>query len=92
MHWREFFESLVSRGMHGLKLIVSDAHSGLNAARTSVFPSVPWQCCQFHLQQNAQSYVPKKSMKEQVASDIRDVFNAPNEEEAKRFLDKLVLK
>jgi len=56
VHWRAFFESLVARGMHGLKLIISDAHSGLKAARTAVFPTCPWQRCQFHLQQNAQAY------------------------------------
>ena len=54
-----------------MKLFVSDAHEGLKAARKSVFPSVPWQRCQFHLQQNAQSYVPKQAMKTQVADDIR---------------------
>ena len=92
VHWRQFLESLVSRGMHGLKLVISDAHSGLKAARKAVFPSVPWQRCQFHLQQNAQAYVPKKSMKETVASNIRDVFNAPSLDDAKTHLAKLIKK
>ena len=52
----------------------------------AVFPSVPWQRCQFHLQQNAQAYVPKKSMKQEVAESIRSVFNAPNRAEADRLL------
>ena len=52
VHWRSFFESLVARGLHGLEMITSDAHLGLKAARKAVFPSVPWQRCQFHLQQN----------------------------------------
>src|SRR5579872_2901451 len=43
IHWRQFLESLASRGLHGIKLIISDAHSGLKAARKAVFPSVPWQ-------------------------------------------------
>jgi transposase-like protein len=33
--------------------MISDAHSGIKAARKAVMPSVPWQRCQFHLQQNA---------------------------------------
>ena len=37
-HWRKFLESLIVRGLHGLKLIVSDNHVGLKAARKSVFP------------------------------------------------------
>lgn len=92
VHWREFFQSLVSRGLNGLELIISDCHSGLGAARKSVFPSVKWQRCQFHLQQNAQGYVPKKSMKESVAADIRAVFDAPNANEAKRLLQMTVEK
>jgi len=86
VHWRTFFESLVKRGMHGLELIISDAHSGLKAAKRAVFPSVPWQRCHFHLQQNAQSYVPKQSMKKEVANDIKAVLTAPNLGEAKRLL------
>ncbi|MBA2649543.1 MAG: transposase, partial [Legionella sp.] len=37
VHWRNFFESLVKRGLHGLELLISDAHSGLNAARKAIF-------------------------------------------------------
>lgn len=92
VHWRNFFTSLVKRGLHGIKLIVSDAHSGLNAARKAVFPGVPWQRCQFHLQQNAQAYVPKKSMKQDVINDIRAILTAPNNEEALRLLSMAVKK
>jgi transposase-like protein len=76
----------VQRGLHGLELIISDAHSGLKAAKQAVFPSVPWQRCQFHLQQNAQSYVPKQTMKKEVANDIRAVLTAPNLDQAQRLL------
>ncbi len=77
-HWRGFLSSLQSRGLHGLTFIVSDAHPGLGAARSAVFPSVPWQRCQFHLQQNAQAYVPRLDMRARVASDIRGIFNCPD--------------
>lgn len=92
VHWREFLESLVARGLHGLEYIVSDAHTGLKAARKAVFPGVLWQRCQFHLQQNAQAYVPKKSMKKDVAEDIRAIFNAKNLNEAKRLLQLTIKK
>ncbi len=91
-HWRSFLESLVVRGLHGLTCITSDAHSGLKAAIRAVFPSVPWQRCQFHLQQNAQAYVPKQSMKKQVAEDIRNIFNACNRIEADRLLQLTIAK
>src|SRR5690606_36013598 len=29
VHWRTFFQSLLQRGLHGVELIVSDAHAGL---------------------------------------------------------------
>jgi transposase-like protein len=90
VHWREFLRHLQQRGLHGVKLFISDAHEGLKAARTAVFPSVPWQRCQFHLQQNAQAYVPRQTMKKEVAHCIRSIFTAPSEEEAKRLLDQLL--
>ncbi len=86
VHWREFLQSLVERGLHGIEMITSDAHEGLKAARKSVFPGVPWQRCQFHLQQNAVAYIPKKDMRSEVAADIRGIFNAPNLNEAERLL------
>lgn len=92
VHWRKFLESLVSRGLNGVTMITSDAHSGLKAALRAVFPSVPWQRCQFHLQQNAQSYVPKQSMKKEVAEDIRTIFNTPNRIEAERQLKIMMSK
>jgi putative transposase len=85
-HWRDFLKGLVARGLTGLQYIVSDAHQGLSAARQAVFGSVPWQRCQFHLQQNAQSYVPKKEMKSQVARDLRAIFNAPDRAAAEALI------
>lgn len=82
VHWREFFRHLQSRGLRGLRLIVSDDHCGMKSARMAAFPSVPWQRCQFHLAQNAQSYAPKKSMKSEIAEVIREIFNSPNLEMA----------
>jgi putative transposase len=92
VHWREFMQSLVDRGLHGIELITSDAHEGLKAARKSVFPSIPWQRCQFHLQQNAVAYVPKVDMRSEVAADLRAVFNAPDQAEADRLLKLAVEK
>lgn len=86
VHWREFLQSLVDRGLHGIEMITSDDHAGLKAARKAVLPAVPWQRCQFHLQQNASAYVPKQSMKAGVAEDLRSVFNAPDRAEAERLL------
>jgi len=92
VHWRAFLEGLVARGLHGVILIVSDDHVGLQAARKTVFSGVPWQRCQFHLQQNAQAYVPRMGMRREVAEDIRTIFNAPDRETAEAYLGKAVKK
>lgn len=90
VHWRQFLSELKDRGLHGVLLFISDAHEGLKASRNAVFPTVPWKRCQFHLQQNAQKYVPKQQMKSVIAGRIRAIFNAPDEMEAKRLLDLFI--
>lgn len=86
VHGRAFLAGLVSRGLHGVRLITADDHAGLEAARTAVFPSVPFQRCQFHLQQNAAQYVPRVEQRAEVAREVRAIFNAPSGEEAARLL------
>jgi putative transposase len=90
IHWRNFLESLVKRGLRGVKLIISDDHAGLGAARKAVFGGLPWQRCQFHLQQNAQTYVPRKDLQKEVAEDIRTIFNAPDRATAENYLTRAV--
>jgi hypothetical protein len=48
-HWRSFLQSLVDRGMRGIKLVVSDDHAGLKAARQAVLAGVSWQRGQFSI-------------------------------------------
>jgi transposase-like protein len=88
IHWRTFLESLVTRGLRGVQLITSDDHAGLKSARLAVFGGLPWQRCQFHLQQNASAYVPRRAMLPEVAADIRAIFNAPDRSSAEIFLQK----
>ena len=90
VHWRTFMESLQTRGLHGVEMIVSDDHAGLHAARVARFAGVPWQRCQFHLQQNASAYVPRREMKAEVARAIRSVFEAPDRHAADRRLVEVI--
>jgi putative transposase len=92
VHWREFLRSLQERGLHGVKLIVCDDHTGLKAARQARFAGIPWQRCQFHLQQNAGHYVPRVEMRSEVAADLRAVFDAPDRIEADRRLEMAIRK
>ncbi len=73
--------------MHGVKLVISDDHEGLGAARRAVLGSVPWQRCQFHLQQ-----IPRQAMRAETAADIRAIFNAPDRRAAGEFLQAAIRK
>jgi transposase-like protein len=90
VHWRTFLQSLTQRGLCGVHHITSDDHCGLKAARTAVFPSVAWQRCQFHLQQNAQAYVPRLDQRAEVAQAIRSVFDSPSRPAADLRLKEIV--
>lgn len=89
-HWRVFLSGLQQRGLHAPLLIISDDHKGLGAARQAVFPGVPWQRCQFHLQQNAQAYVPRLDQRASVAQAIRTVFDCPDRLSAQARLKEIV--
>ena len=90
VHWRTFLQDLKRRGLHGVRLFISDAHDGLKKARSAVFPTVPWQRCQTHLQRNAQRYVPRQQLRKEVATDIRAMFNAPERADAEMLVQRLL--
>ncbi|MEN6534719.1 MAG: IS256 family transposase [Bryobacteraceae bacterium] len=92
VHWREFLAGLQDRGLHGVKLIVSDDHAGLKAAREARFAGIPWQRCQFHLMKNAMQYVPKLDARKEAAADIRAILDAPDRHEAARRKEQVVQK
>ena len=90
VHWRQFLTTLQLRGLTGIQLLASDDHAGLRAARAAVFPSIPWQRCQFHLQQNAQAHVPRLDQRAAVAEAIRSVFLSPDLPSAQRRLKEVI--
>ncbi len=90
VHWREFLQDLQARGLQGIQVLVSDDHAGLRAARRAVFPSLPWQRCQFHLSQNAQRFARRMEERSEIAQALRDVFNSPTLEDAQAMLARQV--
>jgi transposase-like protein len=92
VHWRDFLSSLQERGLNGTVFIVSDDHQGLRAALKARFAGVPWQRCQFHLQQNALNYVPKIALRSPLAAELRQVLHAPNRAQAEASLKTMVAK
>jgi transposase-like protein len=92
VHWGDFLRSLQDRGLHGVSFLVSDDHPGLRKALLSCFPGVPWQRCQFHLQQNASHYVPKLSLRTAVAAELREILHAQTRPFAEALLNAMVAK
>lgn len=89
VHWREFLQALQRRGLQGVELVVSDDHVGLRATRRAVFPSVPWQRCQFHLAQNAQAHTHNRAQGREMGQAIRDIFNAPSLADAEAMVTRV---
>jgi putative transposase len=92
VHWREFLAGLQERGLHGVRLVVSDDHAGLRAALDARLAGVKWQRCQFHLAKNLFDYLPPSLSQREVSAELRSIFNAANRPEADRLLAAMVKK
>ena len=78
--WTTFLRGLVARGLSGVKLVTSDAHSGLKAAIASELPGCSWQRCRTHFMRNLLTKVPK-SAAGLVATLVRSIFAQPTSKE-----------
>jgi transposase-like protein len=76
--WPAFIRSLVGRGLHGVRLVISDDHAGLVKAIREQLLGSGWQRCRVHLTRNAQDLVPR-SARSMIASAVRSVFEQPDE-------------
>jgi len=77
--WLDFLRSLVDRGLSGVELIISDAHTGLVAAIRTACPGASWQRCRTHFMTNLLAKVPK-SAQAFVATLVRSIFLQPDAE------------
>ena len=76
--WPSFIRSLVGRGLHGVRLVISDDHAGLVKAIREQLLGSGWQRCRVHFSRNAQDLVPR-SARSMIASAVRAVFEQPDE-------------
>ncbi len=74
--WTEFLRGLRDRGLHGVQLVISDAHRGLTNAIGTVCAGAAWQRCRVHFMRNALAKV-SKGHAEMVAAAIRTIFTQP---------------
>ena len=75
--WTAFLRSLVARGLSGVALVISDAHSGLKDAIAAVLPGAGWQRCRTHFMRNLLTRVPR-SQQSLVATLVRSIFDQPD--------------
>jgi transposase-like protein len=87
--WTAFLRSLKARGLDGVKLVISDAHTGLIAAIETVFQGSSWQRCRVHFMRNMLANVPKTAGP-MVASIIRTIFTQPDPEHVYAQFDEVV--
>lgn len=86
--WSSFLESLVQRGLSGVELVVSDAHTRLKAAVRKVLNGITWQRCRVHFMRNAAVRLPKAAQ-EQILDRLKRAFLAPTKEEAQALIAAL---
>ncbi|HEV3361995.1 MAG TPA: IS256 family transposase [Pseudonocardiaceae bacterium] len=72
--WLAFLRGLVARGLSGVGLVTSDAHTGLTTAVASALPGAGWQRCRTHYLRNLLTKVPK-SAQPGVATLVRTIFD-----------------
>lgn len=81
--WQNLLRSLKSRGLHNVRLFITDGLSGMPEAIHELYPMAKHQRCTVHYKRNLMSYV-KQCDKGQIASDFNDVMKKSNKEEAKK--------
>lgn len=85
--WSDFLKKLRARGLHGVKLVISDAHEGLKAAISRVM-NATWQRCRVHWMRNAFAHV-HKSQQSIVITALRQIFAQEDAETARRMFRQI---
>jgi putative transposase len=89
--WTAFLRSLRSRGLSGVRLVISDAHEGLKGAIAAILLGSAWQRCRVHFLRNVLSRIPRGSA-DMVLAAVRTIFAQPDAASAREQLDEIVEK
>lgn len=87
--WSRFLQQLKSRGIQSPKLVISDAHLGLQKAIQREFIGTCWQRCNVHFKRNIIDKLPKKDSAD-IRMMIKRVFEAITVEDIRSFKDELM--
>jgi putative transposase len=86
--WTTFLRTLKSRGLAGVKLVITDAHTGLKKAIGTVLQGASWQRCRVHFLRNVLGVIPKNNGA-MVASIIRTIFAQPDRDHVNTQFDEV---
>src|SRR4029450_6515508 len=86
--WTALVRSLVARGLVGVQLVISDAHSGLKAAIAKAL-GAPWQRCTVHVLRDCLGHA-RRDQHGLLAALIRPIFNAENLGQGRERLSEAV--
>ena len=70
--WSAFLKHLKERGLKGVRLVISDACTGLVESVAEYYPEADWQRCTVHFYRNVFSHVPNTKVK-QVAHMLKAI-------------------
>ena len=87
--WLAFFRDLTARGLTGVRLVTSDAHSGLVAAISATLPGAAWQRCRTHYAANLMATTPKSSWP-WVKALLHSVYDQPDADAVHAQFDRIV--
>ena len=86
--WTAFLRELVTRGLSGVRLVISDDHTGLVGAIAAVLPGASWQRCRTHFMKNLLTRV-SKGAQPFVATLVRSIFAQPDQEQVLQQLARV---
>ena len=86
--WRGFLTALKQRGLHGVRLVISDQHAGLVKALKRSFQGAGHQRCRVHFARNLLAHVPKSHV-DMVAAVFRTAFAQPDADAVSKAWDEV---
>lgn len=75
--WDALLKQLIDRGLHGVELVIADAHAGIAAAVRHALPEAKQQRCCVHLQRNVMVKAPQR-LRARLAREVWKVLAAPD--------------
>jgi putative transposase len=87
--YKSLFDSLKSRGLEEVWLVVSDAHKGLTKAIRESFVGCSWQRCKVHFMRNILARIPGKS-KGDFAARLKQIWLQPDIDTARAYTENLM--